>query len=66
MRASELGITLEELPLIEYQSFSPLFDENLYQCLDLKQAVSHRKEQGGTAPATVQKALRLFRKRIHQ
>ena len=66
MRASELGFTLEELPLREYQSFSPLFDEKLYQCLDLKQTVSRRKEQGGTAAATVQKAIRLFRKRLHQ
>jgi argininosuccinate lyase len=66
MRASELGSTLEELPVSEYQSFSPLFDKDLYQCLDLERTVSRRKEQGGTAAVAVQKALRLFRKRLHQ
>lgn len=66
MRASELSITLEELPVSEYKSFSPLFAEDLYQCLDLERTVSRRKEHGGTATATVQKALRLFCKRLHQ
>jgi len=64
MRASELGIPLEGLPLREFQSFSPLFDGDVYQCLNLERVVSRRKEKGGTSPAAVQKALRLFRKRI--
>jgi argininosuccinate lyase len=64
MRASELGIALEEMPIREYQSFSPLFEEDVYRSLKLENALARRKEQGGTAPATVQKALRLFRKRI--
>ncbi len=64
MRASELGVALEEMPLIEYQSFSPLFENSLYQYLKLERALSHRKERGGTAPATVRKAIALFRKRI--
>jgi argininosuccinate lyase len=64
MRASELGIPLEDLPLREYQSFSPLFGGDLYPCLRLERALSRRKERGGTAPATVRKAIVLFRKRI--
>lgn len=65
VRASELGITLEELPLREFQSFSPLFENDLYECLDLAKTLSRRRERGGTAPATVRQAIRLFRKRIH-
>jgi argininosuccinate lyase len=64
MRASELEITLEALPLREYQSFSALFDKDLYGRLNLEQTVSRRKERGGTAPATVRKSLNLFRRRI--
>jgi argininosuccinate lyase len=64
MRASELGIPLEDLPLREFQSFSPLFDGDVYQCLNLERVVSRRKERGGTSPGAVQKALRQFRKRI--
>jgi argininosuccinate lyase len=63
-RASELGKALEELPLREFQAFSPFFDPGLYRCLDIKNALSRRKEQGGTAPATVRKAIQSFRKRI--
>jgi argininosuccinate lyase / amino-acid N-acetyltransferase len=65
MRASELGVALEDLPLREYQSFSPLFAGDLFNWLDLDNAVARRKEAGGTAPEGVRKALRLFRKRIH-
>jgi argininosuccinate lyase len=64
MRASEQSLSLEELPLREIQSFSPLFESDVYQCLKLERVVSRRKEKGGTAPVAVQKALRLFRKRI--
>jgi argininosuccinate lyase len=66
MRASELGCGLEELPLREYQSFSPLFKSDLYPCLSLEQTISRRKERGGTAPATVRRALRSFRARIQK
>jgi argininosuccinate lyase len=64
MRASERGINLEEMPLREYQSFSPLFDEDLYPCLDLEKALSRRKERGGTARATIRRSIRNFRRKI--
>ncbi len=65
-RASELGITLEELPLREYQSFSPLFEKDLYESLDLSKAVARRKERGGTAPESVRESIRLLRKRVRE
>jgi argininosuccinate lyase len=64
MRASELDTTLEDLPLREYQSFSPLFDGGLYKCLRLEQALSRRKERGGTAPVRVRQSIRLLRRKI--
>lgn len=64
VRAAELGITLEEMPLREYQSFSPLFDEGLYEYLDLSRAISRRSERGGTAQTAVRRAIRLLRKQI--
>jgi argininosuccinate lyase len=64
MRASGLGLALEELSLRDYQSFSPLFESDLYRCLSLEKTVSNRKERGGTAPATVRRSIRSFRKRI--
>ena len=64
MRASELGVALEELPLREYQSFSPLFKADLFECLSLEIAISRRRERGGTAPAGVRQSIRMFRRRI--
>jgi argininosuccinate lyase len=63
-RASERGISLEEMPLREYQSFSPLFDRNLYESLNLGKALARRKEPGGTARANVKRSIRHFRRRI--
>ena len=64
MRAADLGIALEALSLREYQSFSPLFQSDLFQSLSLETALSRRKERGGTSPISVGKSIRLFRKRI--
>ena len=64
LRALELGTSLPQLSLKEYQRFSPLFAEDLYQVLDLEQAISRRRERGGTAPSEVRKALERFRKKI--
>jgi argininosuccinate lyase len=64
LRASELGIALEDLPLREYQTFSPLFGSDLFKCLNLEKAISRRRERGGTAPASIRQSLRVFRKRI--
>jgi argininosuccinate lyase len=64
MRATELGVTLEELPLREYQAFSPLFAEDLFEHLSLEKTLSRRKEFGGTAPAAVRQSIRSFRNRI--
>ena len=64
IRASELGHTLESLPLREYQNFSPLFEKDLYSCLKLERVISKRKEQGGTSRSAVRKAIRSLRSRI--
>lgn len=64
VRAASLGLDLERLPLREYQSFSPLFDDNLYAWLQLETAVSRRKELGGTSPAAIRKSIKSIRTRI--
>jgi len=64
--AMELDVPLEQLPLEEYQNFSPLFESDLYQALKLETSLSRRGEKGGTAPAQVRKALQAFRKKIER
>ncbi len=45
---------LEELPLEIYQSYSDLFDADLYQAIDLMTCVETRISEGGTSVASVE------------
>ena len=43
-RCTELGLTLEELPLSEYLAVSPAFDESVYEAIDLDNCVARRSQ----------------------
>lgn len=45
--------TLADLSLAEYQSFSEVFDEDIYNAIDLNTCVKERSVTGGPAPAEV-------------
>ncbi len=45
---------LEDLSLEEYQSFSPLFEDDLYEAIDLMVCVEKRISQGGTSVSSVE------------
>ena len=47
------GLVLETLPLTEYQSFSQLFAEDVYEDIDLTACVEKRISQGGTSQQSV-------------
>ena len=64
MRASELGVTLEELSLRELQAFSRLFQPDLCEHLSLEKAISRRRERGGPAPSSVRRSILTFRRKI--
>lgn len=48
---------LEQLPYEEYQKQSPLFEQDLYNAIDLKQCVEKRISQGGTGSSSVQQQI---------
>ena len=48
------GTVLESLPLETYRQYSPLFDEDLYQAIDLMVCVEKRISKGGTSVASVE------------
>ncbi len=50
----EQHTVLEELPLDTYRSFSDLFDNDLYQAIDLTVCVEKRISEGGTSLASVE------------
>ena len=45
--------TLERLTLEEYRSFDPIFDETLYEAIDLTACMQRRNSYGGTSPQSV-------------
>jgi argininosuccinate lyase len=63
-RAEELGLTLEELGMEEYQAISAAIQPDVYPALDPAAAVAARTSPGGTAPENVTKALKEARKRL--
>nr|MBQ8243737.1 argininosuccinate lyase [Oscillospiraceae bacterium] len=48
------GLVLETLPLSEYQKYSDLFDEDLYNDIDLLTCVQKRISEGGTSVSSVE------------
>jgi len=53
----EKGTTLEQLPLEDYKAVSDVFDEGIYDAIDLLNCVNRRKLEGGPAPETVAKQI---------
>jgi argininosuccinate lyase len=52
-QAEELGVSLKELGLTEYQAIHPAFTEDVYEVLDFQRSVEARDTEGGTAPKAV-------------
>ena len=55
---------LEALPLETYQSFSPLFDTDLYPAIDLKTCVQKRISEGGTSVASVESQIAFVKSQL--
>jgi len=58
------GTTLDELPLAEYRQFSLVFDEDVYEAIDLLTCVSQRNLPGGPAPEAVRATIAATRARL--
>ncbi len=57
-------LTLDELPIAEYRQFSLVFDEDVYQAIDLLTCVSQRSLPGGPAPEAVRATIEKTRTRL--
>ena len=58
------GTVLEDLPLAAYKQFSELFEEDLYNDIDLLTCVEKRISQGGTSVASVEAQMKYVKERI--
>ncbi|MBQ7801822.1 MAG: argininosuccinate lyase [Oscillospiraceae bacterium] len=59
------GTVLEELPLEAYKAHSELFEEDLYQDIDLLTCVEKRVSEGGTSVASVEAQIAYVRSLIN-
>ena len=55
---------LEELPLETYKEYSPLFEEDVYNDIDLVTCVEKRISEGGTSVASVEKQIAYVREAL--
>jgi len=65
-RAEELGVSLKELSLADYQEIHPSFAEDVYAVFDFRRSVEARDTEGGTAPAAVRAQIERARELISQ
>ncbi|MEE5992070.1 MAG: argininosuccinate lyase [Oscillospiraceae bacterium] len=56
-RCIEQGLTLETLPLEQYKEMTELFEEDVYQAINLETCVKCRSSYGGASPEAVKKQL---------
>ena len=60
------GITLEDLSIEDYKAVNPVFDEGIYDAIDLLNCVNRRKLAGGPAPEAVAKQIANVEKKIEE
>lgn len=60
------GKVLETMTLAEYQTCSPLFEEDLFEAIDLKACVEKRTSFGGAAPESVLQQVKWAREQLEK
>ena len=66
MGAAGDGVTLETLPIGEYQKMTDLFDEDVYDAINLENCVMTRNSYGGPSPKAVTDQLDELRYELEQ
>ena len=61
MKAEQENKKLEDLTLEEMHEVSPVFDDSVYDALDIKNGIDRRRTPGGPAPAIVSRAVAIRR-----
>ena len=62
----EKGISLDELPLEEYQKLSPAFEEDIYKAVSMKTCVEKRETYGAPGPQAMKTVIEENRKYLEQ
>lgn len=65
-RCIDLGTDLENLPIEEYKQIHPVFDDGVYEAINLEKCVSDRTSFGGPAPENVKMQAENMMKKVCQ
>ena len=65
-KAEDLGVSLKELDIADYQTIHPAFTEDVYAVLDFQRSVEARDTEGGTAPKAVRAQIERAKRLIAQ
>ncbi|MFN2271754.1 MAG: argininosuccinate lyase [Anaerolineae bacterium] len=65
-QAEELGVSLKELDITDYQAIHPAFAEDVYAALDFQRSVEARDTEGGTAPKAVRAQIERAKEMVAQ
>ena len=60
------GISLDELPLAEYQEISPVFAEDIYEAISLKTCVEKRVTLGAPGPEVMRKVIAEYKNELQK
>ncbi len=60
----EHGLVLETLPLSVYKSYSELFEEDLYEDIDLINCANRRNSKGGTSVGSIEEQIRYVKEQL--
>ena len=60
-----MGTVLEDLTLDEYKKIDDIFDESLFQAIDLVECVKRRISEGGTSPDSVTRQIAATREALN-
>ena len=60
------GISLDELPLEEYQKISPVFEEDIYDAVSMKTCVEKRETYGAPGPDAMKKVIAVNREYLEK
>ena len=60
------GISLDELPLEEYQKISPVFEEDIYDAVSMKTCVEKRETYGAPGPEVMKKVIAVNREYLEK
>lgn len=62
--AEEHGKTLEEISLTEFQNFSELFEEDIFEYLDPRRSIAEKRSAGSTNPELVRAAIAEWKSKL--